>query len=345
MRIPALVLLVLLSSAAVAQLPQSNLNQLQKLENEMKVHAVNMIQDQESARRFTADSIFIRSLVKSLQVPHSFYYPFDSLITVSRLYAPDSTFRIFTWQFSRDETFHRQRGAIQMRTADGSLKLFPLLDASEFTNAPADSIRSTRNWIGSIYYGIVMKEHNEKKYYTLLGYDDHNARSTRKWIDVLTFNEKGEPQFGGSYFNIPKGYEKEAFAKERFMMEYKKAGRARMNYDSEMDMIIFDHLISESNEPEHKHTLIPDGDYQGFKWNKGKWEYIDKVFDFALKDGEAPMPAPLKDDQGNSNEALLMEQSEKNQQKNKVQPAQQPAKPAPAKKHQPSRRVDDVEEH
>ncbi len=77
--------------------------------------------------RFRADTNFIRSLVKALKLPNSFEYPFDSLQTISRLYAPDSSFRIFTWQYKKDNLLYLQEGAIQMNQPDGSLKLFPLV--------------------------------------------------------------------------------------------------------------------------------------------------------------------------------------------------------------------------
>lgn len=307
-------------------IPAGNAKLLAKQEDSMKVHARNMIMNEDAASRFSSDSIFIRSLVRSLRTPYSFYYPYDSINTVSKLYAPDSSFRIFSWQFSRDENHFRQRGAIQMRTTDGSLKLFPLVDMSEFTNAPDDSVRTAQNWIGAIYYGIVMKTFNNKNYYTLIGFDDNNVRSTKKWLEVLWFDEKGTPVFGGPFFQTPSDSVKTTTYKPRYCMEFKKDGRARMNYDSEMDMIIIDHLVSETNEPDKKHTLIPDGDYMGYKWNNGKWVYVDKVFDFKLKDGEAPVPAPLKDDKGNNNEQWLIEQSEKNRQREKAQ------KTTPAKK-------------
>ena len=294
-------------------------------EDSMKQYSRAMITDPNSSQRFIADSIFIRMLVKSLRNPNSFYYPYDSLETVSRIYAPDSSFRIFSWQFNRDDSYFRQRGAIQMRTTDGSLKLFPLLDMSEFTEAPQDSVRTATNWVGAIYYGMVMKTFNGKNYYTLLGFDDNNAKSTRKWIDVLTFNGAGQPQFGGPYFAMQSAKQPMANQNSRFCLEYKKEGKARMNYDAEMDMIVYDHLISEENTPDKKYTLVPDGDYEGFKWDKGRWNHINKVFDFKLKDGEAPMPEPLKDDVGNSNEEKLRQQSEKNRQKNN------PVKAAPVK--------------
>jgi hypothetical protein len=58
-------------------------------------------------------------------------------------------------------------------------------------------------------------------------------------------------------------------------------------------MIIFDHLISESNEPAKKYTYIPDGDYEGFKWVNGKWQHIEKVFNQKLEDGQAPVVKPV----------------------------------------------------
>jgi hypothetical protein len=298
-------------------LGKADFTAIKRSEDTLQRYARKMIQEARAADRFTADSVFIRSLVKTLRTPNSFYYPFDSIETVSRIYAPDSTFRIFSWQFTRDDNYYRQRGAIQMRTADGSLKLFPLVDYSEFTPNPDDSLRTPGNWIGAIYYSIVMKTFNNKNYYTLLGFDDNNVRSTKKWIEVLTFDKEGKPVFGGPYFSIKNNeFKRSTNSLARFSIEYKKEGRARVNYDKEMDMIIFDHLISENNEPDKKYTLVPDGDYEGFKWDNGHWVHVDKVFDFKLKDGEAPMPEPIKDVEGKSNEFKLIELSERNTQRN-----------------------------
>jgi hypothetical protein len=133
----------------------------------------------------------------------------------------------------------------------------------------------------------------------LFGYDDNDFASTRKWLEVLTFDANGQPVFGGNYFDYKNDELKPAQPATRFLLEYQKDARARMVYDPDMDMIIFDHLISESNEPQKKFTLIPDGDYEGFKWQNGKWEHVDKVFNQALQDGQAPRPKPVYDDKGN----------------------------------------------
>src|ERR1022692_4550087 len=131
--------------------------EFEKREDSIKNIAYNIVFAEETEDRFRADSLFIRMLVRSLKIKNSFYYPFDSLQTISRLYAPDSAFRIFTWQLKKDAYTYFQKGAIQMRTSDGSLKLIPLHDGSDFSVHPEDSVRTPNNWIGAIYYRIVLK--------------------------------------------------------------------------------------------------------------------------------------------------------------------------------------------
>jgi hypothetical protein len=289
---------------------------LGKKEDSLKVLIKNIFLDSLSAGRMRSDSLFIRTLVRGLQVKNSFYYPFDSVQGVSKLYAPDSSFKIFTWQLDFDGMYVRQRGAIQYNTPNGSLKLVPLTDYSEFADNAMDSIRSKDTWIGAVYYNIVQTKHNGKNYYTLFGYDENSIRSNKKWIEVMTFDNRNLPVFGGPYFTFDKDTVKRD-VQYRYNIEYKKEASTTMNYDPEMQMILVDHLVSESDEPDNPWTLIPDGDYEGFQWVNGKWLHIDKVFDQKLKDGEFPMPDPLRDDNGNNDEKKLQERNEKNKAKEK----------------------------
>jgi len=286
-------------------------------EDTLKLYSATIVNGIDAGQRFRANDTFTRSFVRALTVKNSFYYPFDSLLTISKLYAPDSSFRIFTWQLMKDDYMYLQKGAIQMRTADGSLKLYPLFDASMFTAKPQDTVRSPKNWIGAIYYRIIQKAFNGKQYYTLLGFDDYSIASNRKWMEVLTFNDQtGEPVFGGNYISFKEDTAKRAVQK-RFGIEYKKDAATTFNYDKDQQMIIFDHLISESNEPERKETYVPDGDFEGFKWKDGQWVHVEKVFNFTLKEGQEPIDNIIRDKDGNINEQKLLEQSRKNEEKAK----------------------------
>ncbi len=284
------------------KLTADNKKSLQQAEYSIVQYANDIVMAEEAIDRYRADSFFTRGFVKALRTPFSFYYNFDSIKTISKLYAPDSSFKIFTWQVSKDLSSVRQKGAIQMNTPDGSLKLIPLFDNSDDSNRPTDSIRNNQRWIGALYYKIIIKTYNNKKYYTLLGFDENNERSNKKWIEVLSFDDNGNPNFGGRFFQYPNDEVKPKQPAFRFCIEYKKDARARLNYDEEMDVIVFDHLISEEKDPSLKHTLIPDGDFEGFRWGNGRWEYVAKLFDYKVDMtgvdpmlGNAPVPMPIKD--------------------------------------------------
>ncbi len=88
-------------------------------------------------------------------------------------------------------------------------------------------------------------------------------------------------------------------------MEYKKNTSPHLNYDNEMDLIILEHLISETGEPQKKYTYIPDGDYEALRWQNGKWVYIEKVFNQVTPEGQVPLPSPIRDAKGNIDESKL----------------------------------------
>ena len=275
----------------------ANKKELQKKEDSLKILATEIIQGRNAADRLTADSQFTKMFVRALKINHSFDYPFDSLSTISRLIPEDSSFKIFTWQMVVNEYVTRQHGAIQMKTADGLLKLFPLIDKSAVTVDKEDTIGNNLGWMGAVYYKLIEKKSFGKNYYTLLGYDENNINSNKKVIEVLTFKD-GEPIFGGANFS----FQDNSVIKKtraRYVMEYKKNSSPRLTYDPDQDMIIYEHLISETGEPNKKYTYIPDGDYEGLKWVDGKWVHIQKVFTQKTPEGQEPVPEPIRDAQGN----------------------------------------------
>ena len=160
---------------------------------------LQIIQGRTAGERFSADSQFTKMFVRALKIKNSFYYPFDSLLSISKLVPEDSTFKIFTWQMVVNDYVTRQHGAIQMKTDDGSLKLFPLIDKSKVTVNEEDTVGNNLGWIGAVYYKLIEKHAFGKNYYTLLGYIENTISSNKKVIEILTFND-GEPIFGGSLF-------------------------------------------------------------------------------------------------------------------------------------------------
>jgi hypothetical protein len=251
------------------------------------------------------------------------------LVSIAKVIPADSSFKIFTWQLVIGPEVIRQHGAIQMKTADGSLKLFPLIDKTDLINNIDDTITSNRAWIGALYYKIIEEKSFGKNVYTLLGFDDNNLNSDRKFIEILTFQD-GEPVFGGPYFSFQdNSLKKKSIA--RYVMEYKKNAGPRLTYDNEMDIIIYEHLISETGEPQKKYTYIPDGDYEGLKWKDGKWVHIEKVFNQITPEGHEPVPNPILDEKGNIDESKLSNRMPENMD-DSVDQSQQNQSTPPSKK-------------
>ena len=214
-----------------------------------------------------------------------------------------------------------------MATKDGSLKLFPLRDNSEFTENADDSVRTASNWIGAVYYNMVKTQFNGKNYYTLFGFDYNSIMSSKKWVEVLTFNNRNEPLFGGPYFTYEHDSARQR-PKYRLSLEFKKDARVLMNYIPDLDVILMDHLVSESDEPDNKWSYVPDGDNEAFKWENGKWVHINKAFDYKVDMsgadpymGNPPVGDPILDSKGTRNEKKLEDKSNKNKTKEKGPPS------------------------
>ena len=280
-----------------------NEKKLKRTEDSLKTLALKIIQGRTAGDRFAADSQFTKMFVRALKIPYSFHYPFDSLITISRLSPKDSSFKIFTWQMVINDNVVRQHGAIQINKSDGSLQLFPLIDKSDITINMRDTTGNNFGWIGAVYYKIIETQSDGKNYYTLLGYDENNIKSNKKIIEVLSF-ENGKPVFGGPYFSFTEPNAERKIA-NRHLLEYKKNASPRLVWDEDQDMIIYEHLISETSEDKKKYTYVGDGDYEGFKWKDGKWVHIDKVFFQVTNLGDEPVPNPIRDANGNIDRSKL----------------------------------------
>ena len=286
----SVIFLLSFGSGISQRISADDLTYLKSAGDTLKEQSAITLDSENFTERFKADSLFTKVLVRAMVKPYSFYYNFPEVSTTSFLYAPDSSFRIITWHLSLDNTKFRQRGVIQMNTKDGAIKIFPLFDVSDFTDNPLDSVRTPRNWIGAIYYKMLLNKHNNKNYYTLLGYDENNLRSTKKWMEVLWFNERQEPIFGGSIYLPSDSLNPKPRLLYRYNIEYKKGTTAKFNYDEDDKIIVQDNLMSESNDANKKFTYVASGYYEGFEWKNGQWVNIPQLYTQNLGEDNAPTP-------------------------------------------------------
>jgi len=244
--------------------------------------------------RLAACYDFIPMVVTALKEPNSFYYDFSNLEFISNVYAPDSTFRIMTWMMKINENNFRYFGALQLNSPD--LKMYPFFDLAE----PIDDLwRGTlplTKWYGCIYYNIVKQSYKGKDAYVLFGWDGNNLFSKKKIVDVLSVNKEGQPTLGMPIFELERDG-KGVNTYNRAIFEYKSNATVTVNFDEDLDMIVFDHLVPEDGKAFGLYaTYIPDGTYEAMQFEKGKFKYVEKVFH--QTQDQPPMPKPLFEDKG-----------------------------------------------
>ncbi|MBS1588651.1 MAG: hypothetical protein JST52_03455 [Bacteroidetes bacterium] len=235
---------------------------------------------------------FVKHLVAALKTENSFNYDFPLLRKkINLIYPSDKTFRVFNWFIIGGDHEVRYYGAIQMPTQ--SLKLIPLIDHSkEIGENAEDTLLTAPKWFGALYYRIVETEADGVRYYNFFGLNSSSLVSNKKVVDPMYF-DGNEVVFGAQIFNVKSETKKGRI--KRYIMEYKKDVQASLNWDEEAKTIYFDKLVSQSNDPNRKYTFVPSGQYDGFRWGGGQWNYIQDLIPVqTFKDGEAPAPRPLK---------------------------------------------------
>jgi len=251
------------------------IERLKAAEDTLAMIAFLVVNDSIESERFGACRQLITRLVQTLKTPNSFQYPFDRLKSISILTPPDSSFRIFTWQLYVNDSTYRYYGAIQRNSKD--LQLFPLIDRSDSLDyKPLRETLTPDRWYGALYYTIRQFDTKQGRKYLLIGYDAFEFFEKRKLIEVLYFDENGQPKFGAPVFqkeNTPRGG-----PEYRQIYQYAAESSVRCNWDELYQMVLVDHLIPIPSPYGRGFMGVPDGSYEGFKLEKGQWKFIEKVF-------------------------------------------------------------------
>lgn len=245
------------------------IKQLHLYEDSLVDLGKKFVNDENDLERKNANYTFIKTLVSALKIPNSFLFPFDSVKSISIINSPDNRFRILSWHVINSDGSYRFYGTIQLNTG-GNLKMYPLEDYSPLLKNPEDSVTDNRKWYGAQYYKII-PVYSPKPYYVLVGWKGNTVESTKKVIDILSFNE-GKPEFGMRIFD---GNGK---TRDRVVFEYTRQASMLLKYVPEQNLIVFDHLAPPDPKLKGKYsTYGPDLTYDGYKLKNGKWVYVENI--------------------------------------------------------------------
>jgi hypothetical protein len=247
-----------------------NLKELGVYQDSLKALGKRFINDPDDLERKNANYKFIKLLVGALKVPHSFNYPFDSVKSISIINSPDNRFRILSWHIMNQDGSYRFYGTVQMNTGS-NLLMYPLEDYSPLLKNPEDSVTDNRKWYGAQYYKII-RVAAANPYYVLLGWKGNTIKSTKKVIEVLSFDKDDKPNLGMAVFD---GNSKN---RKRVIFEYTRQASMLLRYVPDQNLIVFDHLAPPDQKLKDKpDTFGPDLTYDGYKLKNGKWQYIENL--------------------------------------------------------------------
>lgn len=243
-------------------------NEIRVLQDSLVKLGHVMYNEPSEPERLQANFTFVKTLVTALRIAHSYDFPFDDLNMVSILPAPDDTFRLFSWHLQLNDGSYLYYGAVQLKTADGSLRMFPLLDKTYEIADPESSVVSSDTWYGAQYYRMVPINGD----YLLLGWKGHTPEVTQKVVEVLRLEDDGI-RLGSRIFNS-----EETLGHARLIYRYSRQASMLMDYDAEAGHIIVDHLAPADPQYIGEYAYYgPDMTYDAWQLKDGKLELVSDI--------------------------------------------------------------------
>jgi hypothetical protein len=231
------------------------------------------------AEKETANTVFKDYLLETIQIGGAFDYPFAQLKTLGSIQSPDRVFRMFNWNVEQDDESNKYYCFILHQDLKRKTsKVIELIDNSAMLPARPDDILGEDMWYGALYYKIIPVEKSGKTYYTLLGWDGNTNTSNIKLVDALYFAGT-HIKLGSPIFKLKDGIYKRVF------FEHSERSVMSLNYDSQRQRIIFDHLSPESPGMEGFYEYyVPDMSYDAMQFVNNKWLLVEDVIGVNGKD-------------------------------------------------------------
>ena len=244
---------------------------------------------------FTLNNEFKDSLRSLLNKPESISYNFDSLSSISVISGPKNEFRIYTWLVEESSGVYSYYGFTQylVNHRTHKIKICELISNENSIGNTFEKL-DTANWMGAVYYKVVAAPKRKEDTYLLLGWDGNGTVTKKKLIEPIRFNRKGIPTFGDNIFKsdnddfaTPRGKKN-----YRLVMEYSAKVSITLRYDSNLKMVVYDHLSpSHSRLKGVRAAYVPDFSYDGFQYQNGKWIHL---VDVDARNGKTEKPTIFK---------------------------------------------------
>ena len=145
---------------------KGNYKLIAEYEDTLKIMAQIIMNGDNEEKKRIANTAFTNTLTEVLQYEKSFNYSFDSLITISRIYSPDKTFRIFNWLLKKNNNTYEYYAIVHYHNKKRKkYELITLTDNSANIRYPEQANLDAKNWYGGLIYDIAYIKKNSAKNY------------------------------------------------------------------------------------------------------------------------------------------------------------------------------------
>lgn len=273
MKVAAIILMMVIVGVTPVVAQNAGFHELpiQKKEMVLKLLTDSMMRGSSDRVRMAATSEFNVYFADLLKEPESYSYPFDSIKPLSKLKSKDGAIRVYTWfQPSREDGTFRYYGMIQKyNAAKKELKTIGLSEVKTDSDTIETKEMRAESWLGAVYYDITEQKLNKKTVYYLLGWQGNDRFTSRKVIEVLSFDQWDNITFGAPVFTDENGKKK-----FREVFEFTSEAVMLLRYLPKKKMFVFDHLSPASGMAKGQYRYYgPDFTYDGYRLKKGLWYY------------------------------------------------------------------------
>lgn len=189
--------------------------------------------DTHNEERLEINSRIFKKFREALGKKGSFFYPFDSLKNIGRIYSDDYNLRVYTWCVELEDLNYHFYGFIQDLETD---RIYAL-EQNGAVYIPRETQQILpRRWYGALYYKIIRLSKGDDMQYVALGWSQPNPNMKMKVIDVFDFSGDKLMLGGDETFKSYRG------KVGRVVFTYCSNLGMTLQYDEKKKRFVFDHV-------------------------------------------------------------------------------------------------------
>jgi len=243
---------------------------------ELQLMAAKLYEDHADSVKYNINSRVEDMIEVILENSNAKLVGLDTLNFLKVLSAEDGKFNLLSWAYPSTGDRFQYSGFLQILDDHGGpdslIRFVYEEDGDELFKIYQD-----KNWPGAVYYKLIEKTSKKNLTYTLLAWVGAETGKAKRVIEILDFDQEGNPQFGKPVFMIAP--EK---IQNRMIFEYTDEVPFHLNYEihplpnkkkKKEGMIIFNRLVG--NNPQMGRMFngsVPDYSvFDGLIFEEGKW--------------------------------------------------------------------------